>query len=188
MFSLVFNGFRISIPFWKGLSRLFFFFFSWSRAMKDKYRRSLQCCMKLWQIWNVLVFLFNTLCCFPQIQHAKPAKIQGSVCDLTGSCHKSMSYQKSKNPPLQDAEVFWRASSGLWTELLQDHKHRHHLQQWEIPWLLLYAASFLWRIGETDKDVTRNNSIIECPNENAHRHKEYCGFNSSPFFNFPMDI
>lgn len=50
-------------------------------------------------------------------------------------------------------------------------------------------ASFLWRVRENDKGVTRNNSIIECPNENACRHEEECcAFDSLPIFNFPMDI
>lgn len=97
--------------------------------MKNIYTRSLKYCMKLWLFWNVSVFLFNILCCFPQIQHAKPTKIQESVCNLTGSCRKNVSYKKSKYPPLQHEKVFWRVSSDLWTELLQDHKHPHHLQQ-----------------------------------------------------------
>lgn len=109
----------------------------------------------------ILSSQYPVLCCSPQIQHAKPARIQLAVCDVTGSCHRNTSYKKSKDPPFQDAKVFWGASSGLWTELLQGHKHPHHLQQ------NFFAASFLWGIKETDNDMTRKNSITECHTENT---------------------
>lgn len=157
--------------------------------MKNIYTRSLKYCMKLWLFWNVSVFLFNILCCFPQIQHAKPTKIQESVCNLTGSCRKNVSYKrvsihlcsmkKSSGGSAQTCGLnFFRTISTLIifsNEQFLDFYFRQ--------------ASFLWRVRENDKGVTRNNSIIECPNENACRHEEECcAFDSLPIFNFPMDI